>query len=63
MIPSPAEKVGVDNDLNEKIERYIKRAIEEKATIYAFGEGGDQKKRFRICISTLHLEMVYMIFI
>ena len=28
----------MDNDLNEKIERYIKRAIEEKAIIYAFGE-------------------------
>lgn len=38
MIPLPAEKAGVDNDLNEKIERYIKRAIEEKAIIYAFGE-------------------------
>ena len=38
MIPLPAEKAGVDNDLNEKIEHYIKRAIEEKAIIYAFGE-------------------------
>ncbi|MCU5681300.1 YukJ family protein [Bacillus wiedmannii] len=38
MIPLPPEKAGTDNDLNEKIERYIKRAIEEKATIYAFGE-------------------------
>ena len=28
----------MDNDLNEKIERYIKQAIEEKAIIYAFGE-------------------------
>ena len=38
MIPLPPEKAGADNDLNEKIERYIKRAIEEKAIIYAFGE-------------------------
>jgi len=38
MIPLPPEKAGADNDLNEKIERYIKRAIEESTIIYAFGE-------------------------
>ncbi|MBC6975816.1 YukJ family protein [Bacillus sp. Xin] len=38
MIPLPPEKSGANNDLNEKIEHYIKRAIEEKAIIYAFGE-------------------------
>ncbi|WP_026591460.1 DUF2278 family protein [Bacillus sp. UNC437CL72CviS29] len=38
MILLPPEKSGTDNDLNEKIEYYIKRAIEEKAIIYAFGE-------------------------
>lgn len=32
------EKVGVDNDLNEKIECYIKWVIEEKVIIYVFGE-------------------------
>jgi len=38
MILLPPEKSGTDDDLNEKIEYYIKRAIEEKAIIYAFGE-------------------------
>ncbi|EOV9525480.1 DUF2278 family protein [Bacillus cytotoxicus] len=38
MIPLPPEKSGANNDLNEKLEQYIKRAIVEEATIYAFGE-------------------------
>lgn len=37
MVPLPAEKSGPDNDLNDKIQKYIHQAIQEKATIYAFG--------------------------
>ncbi len=37
MQPLPAEQSGPDNDLNEKIQTYIKRAIDEHAVIYAFG--------------------------
>ena len=63
MIPLPAEKAGVDNDLNEKIERYIKRAIEEKATIYAFGERWGQKKIRPMLTFISNQETGYMIFI
>lgn len=38
MIPLPDKKSGPDNDLNEKIQHYIGKAIETNATIYAFGE-------------------------
>ena len=61
MIPLPPEKAGADNDLNEKIERYIKRAIEEKAIIYAFGERWGQRK-YTIPIFISNQETVYMIF-
>lgn len=37
MKPLPAERQGPNNDLNEKIQYYIKNAINEQATIYAFG--------------------------
>ncbi|MCY8995780.1 YukJ family protein [Bacillus inaquosorum] len=38
MIPLPHSKPGEDNDLAEKIERYIHEAKEKNATIYAYGE-------------------------
>ena len=39
MHPLPHDIPGPDNDLNEKIDAYIQRAIsDEDATIYAFGE-------------------------
>ena len=38
MIPLASKVVGPDNDLNEKIEHYIKEAIENDAIIYAFGQ-------------------------
>ncbi|NIK14659.1 uncharacterized protein YukJ [Saccharococcus thermophilus] len=46
MIPLPADVEGPDNDLNEKIQHYIKQAIDKKAIIYAFGErwGPEQNK-------------------
>lgn len=39
MIPLPFEVPGADNDLNEKIDKYVQRAMsDELAHIYAFGE-------------------------
>ncbi len=39
MIPLPFDVPGPDNDLNEKIDYHVQRALaEEDATIYAFGE-------------------------
>ncbi|OCR00685.1 hypothetical protein BCD67_11990 [Oscillatoriales cyanobacterium USR001] len=39
MIPLPFDVPGPDNDLNEKIDKYVLRAIaDENALIYAFGE-------------------------
>lgn len=39
LVPLPPSKVGPDNDLNEKIDAYIQRAMsDENAYIYAFGE-------------------------
>jgi uncharacterized protein YukJ len=39
MVPLPFDVPGPDNDLNEKIDFYIQRALaEEDAMIYAFGE-------------------------
>ncbi|TCP31300.1 uncharacterized protein YukJ [Scopulibacillus darangshiensis] len=47
MIPLPADEKGPDNDLNDKIQHYIKRAIDEKADLYAFGArwGPEQDKK------------------
>ena len=38
MIPLASKVTGLDNDLNEKIEHYIKEAIETDAILYAFGQ-------------------------
>ena len=57
-----SRKSGADNDLNEKIERYIKRAIEEKAIIYAFGERCNPKKIHLILTFILNQETAYTIF-
>jgi uncharacterized protein YukJ len=38
MKPLPFNLPGENNDLNEQIDSYIKRAIETKAVIYVFGE-------------------------
>lgn len=38
MLPLASVIAGPDNDLNEKIEHYIKLAIENDAIIYAFGQ-------------------------
>jgi uncharacterized protein YukJ len=39
MIPLPFDLPGPDNDLNDKIDRYISRAVsDEEITLYAFGE-------------------------
>ena len=41
MVPLPFNVPGPDNDLNEKIDHYIQRAMaDEDALIYAFGEPG-----------------------
>ena len=47
MVPLPHEVPGLDNDLNEKIDRLIQRAMgDENALAYAFGErwGPENKK-------------------
>ena len=62
MIPLPAEKAGVDNDLNEKIERYIKQAIEEKQLFTRSVKDGDQKKIHPILTFISNQETGYMIF-
>lgn len=51
MHPLPYSVPGPDNDLNEKLDAYIQRAIDdEDATIYAFGERwgpeNDQRDRY-----------------
>ncbi|GAB2879048.1 hypothetical protein GCM10027277_55360 [Pseudoduganella ginsengisoli] len=39
LVPLPANVSGPDNDLNEKIDQYIQRAMsDEDAVLYAFGE-------------------------
>ena len=39
MIPLPFDLPGADNDLNDKIDKYVQRAMsDESAYIYAFGE-------------------------
>jgi uncharacterized protein YukJ len=47
MIPLPANVDGPDNDLNEKVDSYVERALNMKgALIYAFGERwGPEKKK------------------
>ncbi|URD35158.1 YukJ family protein [Methylobacterium tardum] len=38
MVPLPATAAGPDNDLNEKLDHYIQRALaDENAVVYAFG--------------------------
>ena len=51
MVPLPFNVPGLDNDLNEKIDHYIQRAMsDEDALIYAFGErwGPEDTKRDKI---------------
>ena len=39
MKPLPHAVPGPDNDLNEKIDAYVSRAVQDElATVYAFGE-------------------------
>lgn len=48
MVPLPATLPGPDNDLNEKINRYVQRALsDETALIYAFGArwGPEDRKK------------------
>ncbi|MBZ3765541.1 hypothetical protein COM90_08030 [Bacillus thuringiensis] len=44
MIALPHNKPGADNDLKEKIEGYINEAMDQNATIYAFGEAWGPEK-------------------
>jgi uncharacterized protein YukJ len=47
MVPLPLEAPGDDNDLNEKLNHYVQRALaDEAALVYAFGEhwGPESKK-------------------
>lgn len=51
MVPLPFSVTGPDNDLNEKIDHYIQRAMsDEAALVYAFGErwGPEQGKKDKI---------------
>lgn len=44
MIPLSAIKNGADNDLNEKVDKYMKEAIEKGGIVYAFGDKFSSKK-------------------
>jgi uncharacterized protein YukJ len=47
MVPLPPSAAGPDNDLNEKVDHYIQRAMgDENAVLYAFGQrwGPESKK-------------------
>jgi uncharacterized protein YukJ len=47
-VPLPISTAGPDNDLNEKLDHYVQRAMaDETSSIYAFGErwGPEQNKR------------------
>lgn len=46
MLPLPHEVTGPDNDLNDFIETYTKKAMQEKATMYIYGSkfGPENKK-------------------
>lgn len=51
LVPLPFNVPGPDNDLNEKIDHYIQRALaDEEAAIYAFGErwGPEEGKKDKI---------------
>ncbi|WP_457356081.1 DUF2278 family protein [Roseateles sp. P5_D6] len=51
LVPLPASIAGPDNDLNEKIDHYIQRAMaDEDAMLYAFGErwGPENGKKDKI---------------
>ncbi|MEX5257616.1 DUF2278 family protein [Kocuria arenosa] len=51
MVPLPFDIPGPDNDLNEKIDHYIQRAMaDESAIVYAFGErwGPERGKKDKI---------------
>jgi uncharacterized protein YukJ len=48
MLPLPASLPGPDNDLNEKVDKFVQRALsEEESLIYAFGArwGPEDKKK------------------
>ncbi|MFB2878290.1 DUF2278 family protein [Floridanema aerugineum] len=48
MIPLPFDVPGPDNDLNEKIDKYIQRAMsDEDAIIYAFGERWGPERKIK----------------
>lgn len=50
MTPLPMNKPGADNDLNDKIDKYITKAMKEDgAVVYAFGDiWGPEEKRDKI---------------
>lgn len=50
MVPLPLAAPGPDNDLNEKLDHYVQRALgDEEALVYAFGERwGPENKRDKI---------------
>jgi uncharacterized protein YukJ len=47
MVPLPPEVQGPNNDLNDKIQYYIHKAIEAQATIYAFGDKWGPEKNLK----------------
>lgn len=48
MKPLPFDVPGIDNDLNEKIDRVMQRAIaDERAVVYAFGERWGPEERMK----------------
>lgn len=48
MVPLPLNVPGPDNDLNEKVDLYVQRALtDEDATVYAFGERWGPEPRIK----------------
>ncbi|WP_191565481.1 YukJ family protein [Metabacillus idriensis] len=49
MNPLPHDVTGPDNDLNDMLDTYIQKAIQEKATVYIFGSRfGPEKQKDKI---------------
>ncbi|MGR5962180.1 hypothetical protein ACT7DN_13915 [Bacillus paranthracis] len=63
MIPLPAEKAGVDNDLNEKNRTLYKTSNRRKKQLFTHSvKDGDQKKIHPILTFISNQETGYMIF-
>lgn len=63
MVALPADIEGPDNDLNDNIQHYIHQAIQDQATVYAFGDRWGPETNKKINILVFYPVMAFMIFI